>query len=124
MQLIFLAGLMAHWLILLQIHSGFRRVEGEVYAMSSFFTAIVFWAMLKWEEHADEQHNNRWLILIAYLIGLSIGVHLLSLLTIPAMTMIWYFRKYKNPDWKGILLALVVSVVILGFVMSVIIPGD
>jgi hypothetical protein len=123
MQLIFLAGLIGSLAYTFTDSFWFSAVEGEVYAMSSFFTAIVFWAMLKWEEHADEQHNNCWLILIAYLIGLSIGVHLLSLLTIPAMTMIWYFRKYKNPDWKGIFLALVVSVVILGFVMSVIIPG-
>ncbi len=100
----------------------FSAVEGEVYAMSSFFTAVVFWAMLKWEEHADESHNYRWLILIAYLMGLSIGVHMLNLLTIPAMTMIWYFKNYKTPNWKGVLIALVVSVLILGVVMSVIIP--
>ena len=100
----------------------FSAVEGEVYAMSSFFTAVVFWAMLKWEEHADESHNYRWLILIAYLMGLSIGVHMLNLLTIPAMTMIWYFKNYKAPNWKGVLIALVVSVLILGVVMSVIIP--
>ena len=123
MQLIFLAGLIGSLAYTFTDSFWFSAVEGEVYGMSSFFTAIVFWAMLKWDEHADEPHNYRWLILIAYLVGLSIGVHLLNLLTIPSMTMIWYFRKYKNPDWKGILLALTISVVILGLVMSVVIPG-
>ncbi|MCK4407863.1 MAG: DUF2723 domain-containing protein, partial [Bacteroidales bacterium] len=78
----------------------FSAVEGEVYAMSSFFTAIVFWAILKWEETADQDHSYRWLILIAYLIGLSIGVHLLNLLAIPAITFVYYFKKYK-PTKKG-----------------------
>ena len=73
----------------------FSAVEGEVYAMSSFFTAITFWCILKWEEEADQPSSSRWLILIAYLIGLSIGVHLLSLLTIPAMGMIYYYKKYE-----------------------------
>ncbi|MFH1937618.1 MAG: DUF2723 domain-containing protein, partial [Bacteroidota bacterium] len=100
----------------------FSAVEGEVYAMSSFFTAIVFWAILKWEEHADEQHAYRWLILIAYLMGLSIGVHMLNLLAIPAITLVYYFKKYKNPNWKGILLAMGVSVIILAIVMYIIIP--
>ena len=76
----------------------FSAVEGEVYAMSSFFTAITFWCILKWEEEADQPSSSRWLILIAYLIGLSIGVHLLSLLTIPAMGMIYYFEA-KFPDF-------------------------
>ncbi|MBP8644132.1 MAG: DUF2723 domain-containing protein, partial [Bacteroidales bacterium] len=79
----------------------FSAVEGEVYAMSSFFTAIVFWAMLKWEEVADEPHSNRWLIFIAYMMGLSIGVHLLNLLTIPALAFIYYYKKYK-PTRNGI----------------------
>lgn len=100
----------------------FSAVESEVYAMSSFFTAIVFWAILKWEEHTDERHALRWLILIAYLMGLSIGVHLLNLLAIPAITMVYYFKKYKNPNWKGISLAFGVSIVILGLVMYLIIP--
>ncbi len=100
----------------------FSAVESEVYAMSSFFTAIVFWAILKWEEHADEGHSYRWLILIAYLMGLSIGVHLLNLLAIPAITLVYYFKKYKNPNWKGITLAFGVSVIILAVVMYVIIP--
>ena len=100
----------------------FSAVEGEVYAMSSFFTAVVFWAILKWEEHADERHAYRWLILIAYLMGLSIGVHMLNLLAIPAITLVYYFKKYPNPNWKGIFLAFVVSIVILAAVMYVIIP--
>ncbi|MCX6241866.1 MAG: DUF2723 domain-containing protein [Bacteroidetes bacterium] len=123
MHLIFAAGLIGSLAYTFTDSFWFSAVEGEVYAMSSFFTAIVFWAMLKWEEHAGETHNYRWLILIAYLVGLSIGVHLLNLLTIPAMTMIWYFKKYKEPNWKGTLLALGVSILILGIVMSVIIPG-
>ncbi len=123
MQLIFAAGLVGSLAYTFTDSFWFSAVEGEVYGMSSFFTAVVFWAMLKWDEHSAETHNNRWLILIAYLVGLSIGVHLLNLLTIPAMTMIWYFRKYKNPNWKGILFALAVSILILGVVMSVIIPG-
>ncbi len=100
----------------------FSAVEGEVYAMSSFFTAVVFWAIFKWEEHADEKHGYRWLILIAYLMGLSIGVHLLNLLAIPAITFVYYFKKYPNPDRKGILLTLVISIALLAVVMYVIIP--
>jgi tetratricopeptide (TPR) repeat protein len=100
----------------------FSAVEGEVYAMSSFFTAVVFWAIFKWEEHADEHHSNRWLLLIAFLVGLSIGVHLLNLLAIPAITFVWYFKKYKNPDLKGILLALFAGIGILAVVMYIIIP--
>ncbi len=100
----------------------FSAVEGEVYAMSSFFTAIVFWAILKWEEVADEQHAYRWLILIAYLMGLSIGVHLLNLLAIPAITFVYYFKKYPNPNWKGMLMAGLFSFIILALVMYLIIP--
>jgi len=100
----------------------FSAVEGEVYAMSSFFTAVVFWLILKWEEHADERHAYRWLILIAYLMGLSVGVHMLNLLAIPAITLVYYFKKYPNPNWKGILLAFVVSIIILAVVMYLIIP--
>ncbi|NTW24360.1 MAG: DUF2723 domain-containing protein [Lentimicrobium sp.] len=99
----------------------FSAAEGEVYAMSSFFTAFVFWAMLKWEDAADQPHSIRWIVLIAFMIGLSIGVHLLNLLAIPAITLIFYFKKYK-PTTKGILTALIVSVVMLGLIMSVIIP--
>ncbi|MCF8331736.1 MAG: DUF2723 domain-containing protein [Bacteroidales bacterium] len=100
----------------------FSAVEGEVYALSSFFTAIVLWAITKWERNADDPYSYRWLILIAYLMGLSIGVHLLNLLAIPAITMIYYYRKY-NPTKKGIFIALIVSVVILFTVMYIIVPG-
>ncbi|MEI6174441.1 MAG: DUF2723 domain-containing protein [Bacteroidota bacterium] len=100
----------------------FSAVEGEVYAMSSFFTAIVVWAIFKWEEHADEKHAYRWLILIAYLMGLSIGVHLLNLLAIPAITFVYYFKKYPNPGWKGMVITLILSILILAIVMYLIIP--
>ncbi|MCC8089412.1 MAG: DUF2723 domain-containing protein [Rikenellaceae bacterium] len=99
----------------------FSAIEGEVYAMSSLFTALVFWAMLKWEEVADEPHANRWLILIAYLMGLSIGVHLLNLLAFPAMVFIYYFKKYRVTK-LGILAATGVSVVIIFFVLYILIP--
>lgn len=93
----------------------FSAVEGEVYASSSFFTAIVFWAIFKWENAADEPHNLRWLILIAYLMGLSIGVHLLNLLTIPALAFVIYFRKFKVST-KGIIYTSVLGVLVLGFI--------
>jgi len=99
----------------------FSAVEGEVYAMSTFFTAIVFWAILKWDTVADEKHSFRWLILIAYLVGLSIGVHLLNLLAIPAITFVFYFRKY-NATPKGIIWVTILSILILASVMYVIIP--
>ncbi len=100
----------------------FSAVEGEVYAMSSFFTAIVVWAIFKWEEHADEKHAYRWLILIAYLMGLSIGVHLLNLLAIPAITFVYYFKKFPKPGWKGMVITSVLSILILAVVMYLIIP--
>jgi hypothetical protein len=100
----------------------FSAVEGEVYATSSLFTALVFWAILKWENIADEPHANRWIILIAYLMGLSIGVHLLNLLAIPAMVFVYYFRKYTVTR-KGIIFSLLASLLILGVVMYGIIPG-
>ncbi|MFZ4523726.1 MAG: DUF2723 domain-containing protein, partial [Bacteroidales bacterium] len=100
----------------------FSAVEGEVYAMSSFFTAIVVWAIFKWEEHANEKHAYRWLILIAYLMGLSIGVHLLNLLAIPAITFVYYFKKYPRPDFKGMAITSVLSIFILAVVMYLIIP--
>ena len=100
----------------------FSAVEGEVYASSSLFTALVFWAILKWEDEADEPRANRWIILIAYLMGLSIGVHLLNLLAIPAIVFVYYFRKYKVTR-NGILISLAVSLLILGVVMYGIIPG-
>ncbi|KAF0196846.1 MAG: formate-dependent nitrite reductase membrane component [Bacteroidetes bacterium] len=99
----------------------FSAVEGEVYAMSSFFTAFVFWAMLKWEDAADQPHSIRWIVLIAFMIGLSIGVHLLNLLAIPAITLIFYFKKYK-PSAKGIVLALISSVLLIGLIMNLIVP--
>ncbi|MFY9153633.1 MAG: DUF2723 domain-containing protein [Prolixibacteraceae bacterium] len=100
----------------------FSAVEGEVYASSSLFTALVFWAILKWEDSADEPYANRWIILIAYLMGLSIGVHLLNLLAIPAIVFVYYFRKYKTTR-NGVLLSLAASLLILGIVMYGIIPG-
>jgi len=99
----------------------FSAVEGEVYALSSLFTAVVFWAILKWENVADEAYANRWLILIAYLVGLSIGVHLLNLLAIPAIVFVFYFRKYK-PTKLGVVAAAALSIFILGFIMYFIIP--
>lgn len=100
----------------------FSAVEGEVYAYSSFFTAIVFWAILKWERVANEADSNRWLLLIAYLMGLSIGVHLLNLLAIPAICFVYYFKKHE-PTRNGIIYTLLVSVGILGFIQYGIIPG-
>jgi hypothetical protein len=100
----------------------FSAVEGEVYASSSLFTALVFWAVLKWENIADEKYANRWLILIAYLMGLSIGVHLLNLLAIPAIVLIFYFRKFKTTA-KGTVITLIIAGLILGSVMYILIPG-
>jgi len=100
----------------------FSAVEGEVYALSSFFTAAVFWAILKWENVADEPHANRWLILIAYLMGLSTGVHLLNLLAVPAIGLVYYFKKYTF-SWKGAIIAMAVSIGILGGIQYIIIPG-
>ena len=99
----------------------FSAVEAEVYATSSFFTAITFWAILRWEQVADERSGFRWILLIAYLTGLAIGVHMLNLLTIPAIVYVYYFKKYKF-SWKGFIWAGVVAVVILAIVMYIIIP--
>lgn len=99
----------------------FSAVEGEVYASSSFFTAIVVWAIMKWENASDEKYANRWLVLIAYLMGLSIGVHLLNLLAIPAITFVYYFKKY-TVSRVGIFKASAITIAILGGVMYVIIP--
>jgi hypothetical protein len=93
----------------------YSAVEGEVYALSSFFTALVFWAILKWEHKADEPGADKWIIFIFYLMGVSIGVHLLNILTIPAIVMVYYFRQYK-PSFKGGLLAFFIGVIITGFV--------
>lgn len=100
----------------------FSAVEGEVYASCAFFTALVFWAILKWENVADEKHADRWIILIAYLLGLSIGVHLLNLLTIPAMVLVFYFRKFEF-TWKGFLISMGISVVLLALLMYGMMPG-
>jgi hypothetical protein len=100
----------------------FSAVEGEVYASSSFFTAVVFWAILKWENVADEKHANRWLVFIAYLMGLSIGVHLLNLLAIPAIVMVYYLRKFKISS-RGVVYALIVAAIILASIMYIVIPG-
>ena len=101
----------------------FSAVEGEVYAYSSLFTALVFWLMLKWEEHADEPHSDRWIILIAYLTGLSIGVHLLNLLCLPALVLVWYYKKYANPNLKGSIIALCGSFALIAAVLYGIVPG-
>ncbi len=100
----------------------FSAVEGEVYGMSSFFTAVVFWAILKWEATSDERMSLRWLIFIAYMVGLSIGVHLLNLLTIPALALVYYFKRYPKHTVKGILITGFVSFVVLALVMNGIIP--
>ena len=100
----------------------FSAVEGEVYALSSMFTALVVWLMLKWEEQADQPHSMRWIVLIAYLMGLSIGVHILNLLTIPALVFIYYFRKTQRITFKGIAVSTLISGAILIFINSIIIP--
>lgn len=101
----------------------FSAVEGEVYAYSSAFTAIVFWLILKWEDHADEPHSDRWLVLITYMTGLSIGVHLLNLLCIPAIVLVYYYRKTPNANLKGSLIALAISFVIVAAVLYGVVPG-
>ena len=101
----------------------FSAVEGEVYAYSSLFTAVVFWLILKWEKNADNPGSDRWLILIAYLMGLSIGVHLLNLLAIPAIVLVYYYKKY-TPSTRGIILAMTASIVILAFTLYGLIPGS
>ena len=100
----------------------FSAVEGEVYAQSSMFTALVVWLMLKWEEQADEPHSSRWIVLIAYLMGLSIGIHILNLLTIPALVFIYYFRRYDKITLKGVVCATLLALAILGFINGIIIP--
>ena len=98
-------------------------VEAEVYAMSSFFTAFVFWAILRWETTQDPIKQHKWIILIAYMMGLSIGVHLLNLVAIPALALIIYFKKYKNITLLGISLSLAISLLIIGIIIEGIIPG-
>lgn len=105
----------------------YSAVEGEVYAYSSAFTAVVFWLILKWEDHADEPHADRWLVLIFYMTGLSIGVHLLNLLCLPAIVLVWYYRRHESQDaskdLKGSLIALTFSVLILAGVLYGVVPG-
>ena len=101
----------------------YSAVEGEVYAYSSLFTAVVFWLILKWEDNADKPGADRWLILIAYLTGLSIGVHLLNLLCLPAIVLVWYFKRNNNPNIKGCLEALLGSFVLVAIVLYSIVPG-
>ncbi|MBR5331842.1 MAG: DUF2723 domain-containing protein [Muribaculaceae bacterium] len=101
----------------------FSAVEGEVYAFSSFCTALVFWLILKWEDRADDPTSDRYLILIAYVIGISIAVHLLNLLCIPAIGLVIYYRKYKDTNVKGSLIALAVSCVVVGLILYGLVPG-
>ena len=101
----------------------FSAVEGEVYAYSSAFTAVVFWLILKWEEHADEPHSDRWLVLITYMTGLSIGVHLLNLLCIPAIVLVFYYKKWPDANLKGSIIALLISFVLVAAVLYGVVPG-
>ena len=101
----------------------FSAVEGEVYAYSSAFTAIVFWLILKWEDHADEPHSDRWLVLIMYMTGLSIGVHLLNLLCVSAIVLVFYYRKFPNANLKGSLIALALSFVLIAVILYGVVPG-
>ena len=100
----------------------FNAVEGEVYAMSSFFTAVTFWAILKWEQVADDPSSNRWIVFIAFLIGLSIGVHLLNLLCIPAFVYVVYFKKWKKTSFWGFVVAGLISVALLWLINMFLVP--
>lgn len=101
----------------------FSAVEGEVYAYSSFCTALVFWLILKWENHADEPHSYRYIILIAYIMGVSIAVHLLNLLCIPAIVLVYYYKKFPKPTAKGSLISLLTSFLIIVFILYGLVPG-
>ncbi len=101
----------------------YSAVEGEVYAFSSFCTALVFWLILKWDARADSPHSDRYLVLIAYVIGVSIAVHLLNLLCIPAIVLVFYYRRFKNSTTKGSLAALLVSFAIVGLILFGLVPG-
>ena len=98
----------------------FSAVEGEVYALSSFFTALVFWMMLKWEHNADQPGADKWIVLIFFMMGLSIGVHLLNLLTIPAIVMVYYYKRYKTSNW-GLFIAFLIGCAITGITQTVVI---
>lgn len=101
----------------------FSAVEGEVYAYSSLFTAVVFWLILKWESVADQPHADRWIVLIAYFMGLSIGVHLLNLLCIPAIVLVYYYKKFPDPTTKGTLIAIGISFIIIALMMYGVVQG-
>ena len=101
----------------------FSAVEGEVYAYSSMFTALVFWLILKWEDHVDEPHSDRWLVLICYLTGLSIGVHLLNLLCLPAIVLVYYYKKNPNATAKGSIITLIISMILVAIVLYGVVPG-
>ena len=102
---------------------GFSAVEGEVYAYSSACTAVVFWLILKWEDHADEPHSDRWLVLIMYMTGLSIGVHLLNLLCVPAIVLVYYYKRFPNANLKGSLIALCISFILVAAILYGVVPG-
>jgi hypothetical protein len=121
-MLIFGAGLVAAFTNTFIDSFWFSAVEAEVYALSSFFTALTFWAVLRWEKDADLPGGDRWLVLIAYLTGLAIGTHLLNLLVIPAIAFVYYFRRYEV-NRNGIIITSIVALGILGFIMKGIIPG-
>jgi hypothetical protein len=120
--LVFAAGIVGSLSYAFSDSFWFSAVEAEVYAMSSLFTALVVWAILKWETMKDEGEANRWIILIAYVLGLSIGVHLLNLLTLPALALIYYFKKFKATTW-GVAFALIAGCVSILLVNDFIIPG-
>ena len=101
----------------------FSAVEGEVYAFSSFLTALVFWMILRWQDEADSVSGDRWIILIAYIIGLSIGVHLLNLLCIPAIVLVFYYQKYQTLSLKGVIGAIALSGILIVLILFVYIPG-
>ena len=101
----------------------FSAVEGEVYAFSSFCTALVFWLILKWENRAEQPHSDKYLILIAYVIGISIAVHLLNLLCIPAIGLVIYYRLWKNTTAKGSLITLAFSAIVVGLILYGLVPG-
>ena len=101
----------------------FSAVEAEVYAFSSFLTALMFWLILKWESEMDKPSSTRWIVLIAYITGLSIGVHLLCLLCLPAMSLVVYFRRAKRVTWMGMLKALIAGGLLIGVILFSLIPG-
>lgn len=117
------AGIVGSFIYAFSDSFWYSAVESEVYAMSSFFTAIVIWAVLKWDVIKDPREENKWMIFIAYLVGLSIGVHLLNLVTLPALALIYYFKKYEKPKLKGALIAMFFGGVALIIINNIIIPG-